>query len=169
MHILKPDIYIKRALDLDMDALWERGIRGVVLDVDNTLVPHNSMEVTPTAREFVEALKARNFKIIVLSNNHQERVAPLCDELGLPYEYDCLKPKKKFYRLAMEKMGTTPEQTVAIGDQFLTDVWGGNRSGLLTVLVHPIVEANETRFIVLKRKYEKHLYRKFRLEAHQSR
>ena len=163
-HILKPDIYIKTALELNMDDLWERGIRGVVLDVDNTLVPHNSMEVTPSAREFVQRLKDRGFQIIVLSNNHEERVAPLAKELGLSYEFDCFKPKKKFYRTAMEKMGTAPESTVAIGDQFLTDVWGGNRSGLLTVLVHPIVEANETKFIVLKRKYEKHLYKKFRLE-----
>ena len=163
-HILKPDIYIKRALDLDMAGLWERGIRGVVLDVDNTLVPHNSMEVTPDASEFVRRLKAQGFRVIVLSNNREERVAPLAEELGLPYEFDCLKPKKKFYRLAMERMDTVPETTVAVGDQLLTDVWGGNRSGLLTVLVHPIVEANETRFIEWKRKYEKHLYRKFRLE-----
>ena len=101
-HILKPDIYIKRALDLDMAGLWERGIRGVVLDVDNTLVPHNSMEVTPDASEFVRRLKAQGFRVIVLSNNREERVAPLAEELGLPYEFDCLKPKKKFYRMAME-------------------------------------------------------------------
>ncbi len=164
MKIFKPDIYIKKAIDLDMQDLWERGIRGIVLDVDNTLVPHNFMEITPEARSFADALKAQGFKVIVLSNNSEERVRPMAEGLGLPFFYKTLKPKKKFYRLAMEEMGTTPKTTAGIGDQFLTDVWGANRSGLLSVLVHPIVEANETTFIVLKRKFEKYLYKKFNLE-----
>ena len=102
------------------------------------------------------------FAICFLSNNEKERVGSFCKPLDAAYIYKAGKPKRSGYEAAMKLIGTTKEQTAAIGDQLFTDIWGANRAGIYTVLVKQIGKKEEFQ-IVLKRYLEKvvlHFYRK---------
>ena len=136
--------------------LLKMGMEAVVLDIDNTLVPHNEPEPTEEVREFLTDMRKHGIKICVVSNNSKDRVEPFCKKLDIEYfVYSAFLPAAYGYVKAAEKMGMKPEKTAAIGDQIFTDIWGGNRAGCVTMLVKPIKLGNEGDFIALKRKMEK--------------
>lgn len=156
MKNLYPDIYIGSITQITASMLSEMGMEAVVLDVDNTLVPHNDPEPTKEVWEFLSDMKEGGIKLCVVSNNRKERVEPFCKKLGIEYfVWDALKPRAYGYLKAAERMGIKPENTAAIGDQIFTDIWGGNRAGCLTILVEPIKLGNEGAFIAFKRLLEK--------------
>ncbi len=151
------------AYSIDYGRLYENGYRGIIFDIDNTLVKHGA-PATKEAIELVDRLRRMGFAICFLSNNNKDRVSGFCEMLDAAYICKAGKPKKKGYEAAMKLLGTTVEQTVSIGDQIFTDIWGANRSGLYTVLVKQIDKEEEFQ-IVLKRKLERiilHFYRKKR-------
>ena len=156
-----PDKYVKSAYDLPYEKLYERGYRGIIYDIDNTLVPHNA-PADERAVLLFKRLHQIGFQTCLLSNNKKKRVADFNREIGAHIVWMAAKPAKGGYRRAMDEMGTNPENTLFIGDQLFTDVWGARRVGIYSILVRPIHPKEEIQ-IVLKRYLEKivlHFYRK---------
>ena len=147
-----PSEYYESAYEIDYSSYYDKGYRGILFDVDNTLVEHDQ-PVTRQAIELFDRLKDIGFKTCIISNNKDYRVKPLADALGSQYVYKAGKPSAKGYKKGMEYMGTTPDTTFFVGDQIFTDVWGANRAGIHSILVKQIAE-HEGIQIVLKRKLE---------------
>ena len=131
----------------------EKGYKGVIFDVDNTLVPHGA-DADARSIELFKKLKKLGFQTMLLSNNKETRVKRFSEQVGSRYIYKAGKPFLKNYKKAMEIMGTTPENTLFVGDQLFTDVWGAKRAGIYSILVKPIHPKEEIQ-IVLKRYLEK--------------
>lgn len=149
------------AYSIEYERLYENGYRSIIFDIDNTLVKHGA-PATEEAIALVDRLRRMGFAVCFLSNNGEKRVGEFCDKVDAAYIYKAGKPKKKGYVAAMKLLGATMDQTISIGDQIFTDIWGANRSGIYTILVKPIDKKEEFQ-IVLKRKLEKiilHFYRK---------
>lgn len=150
---LYPSEYYESAYDIDYPAYYEKGFRGILFDVDNTLVEHDQ-PVTLNAIKLFEELKEIGFTTCIISNNKDYRVKPLADALESKYVYKAGKPSAKGYKKGMEYMGTAPDNTLFVGDQIFTDIWGANRAGIHSILVKQIAEHEEIQ-IVLKRKLER--------------
>jgi HAD superfamily phosphatase (TIGR01668 family) len=135
---LKPDIYLNTVYELDTAALKQKGIRAIIVDIDNTLVAWDARLPDEKVNELVARLLAEGFKMCILSNNTRKRVEEFNKGLKLPAIYKALKPGKAAFRRAMKLMEAEVTETAVIGDQLFTDVLGGNRIGLFTVLVAPI-------------------------------
>lgn len=150
---LYPTKYLDSSYSIDYEQLYRSGIRGLIYDIDNTLVEHG-MPATERAVELFERLRSIGFDTCLISNNKEPRVKPFADAVGSKYVYDAHKPSRKNYIKAMELMGTDTGNTYFIGDQIFTDVYGANRAGIPSILVKPIHPKEEIQ-IVLKRKLEK--------------
>lgn len=148
-----PDRYVASTYVIDFEKLYEDGIRGLIFDIDNTLVPHGA-PADERAEELFARLKRIGFKCCLISNNQEPRVKMFNKNIKVDYVYDAHKPSRKNYRKAMEIMGTDTGSTVFIGDQLFTDVWGAKRTGIPNILVKPIHPKEEIQ-IVLKRRLEK--------------
>lgn len=135
---LIPDLYLNTVYDLDTGILKAHGIRAIIVDIDNTLVSWDTKEPDDKVNELVCKLTEEGFKICILSNNTRKRVDEFNRCLKLPAIHKAIKPSKAAFRRAMKLMGSEAVNTAVIGDQLFTDVLGGNRLGLFTVLVSPI-------------------------------
>lgn len=129
------------------------GYRGILFDIDNTLVPHGE-KADEKAVNFFKKLESIGFKFCLISNNKEERVKPFAGAVGAPYIFDAHKPSVNAYNRAMKIMGTDIDETIFVGDQVFTDVFGGNRANMYTILVRPIHPKEEIQ-IVLKRYLER--------------
>ena len=150
---LYPTKYLDSSYSIDYEQLYRSGIRGLIYDIDNTLVEHG-MPATERAIKLFEQLRSIGFDTCLISNNKEPRVKPFAVAVGSKYVYDAHKPSRKNYIRAMELMGTDTGNTYFIGDQIFTDVYGANRAGIPSILVKPIHPKEEIQ-IVLKRKLEK--------------
>ena len=148
-----PKEYLDSSYVIDYEKLYKDGVRGLIYDIDNTLVEHG-MPATERAIKLFEQLRSIGFDTCLISNNKEPRVKPFADAVGSKYVYDAHKPSRKNYIRAMELMGTDTGNTYFIGDQIFTDVYGANRTGIPSILVKPIHPKEEIQ-IVLKRKLEK--------------
>ncbi len=148
-----PDHEAESTYEIDFEALYEQGYRGIIFDVDNTLVPHGA-PATDEVRMFFERLRRIGFQTLLLSNNKEPRVKSFADEVGSSYIFKANKPSPTGYQKAMNSMGTDKNHTLFVGDQLFTDVWGAKRAGITTYLVKPIHPKEEIQ-IVLKRKLER--------------
>ena len=148
-----PDHEIESAYDIDYEGLYQKGYRGVIYDIDNTLVPHGA-PADERAIALFRRLHDIGYRPLLLSNNKEPRVRSFCDQVGSMYIFRAGKPKTTGYENAMERMGTTAEDTLFVGDQLFTDVWGAKKAGIVTYLVKPIHPKEEIQ-IVLKRKLER--------------
>ncbi|MGE5633287.1 MAG: YqeG family HAD IIIA-type phosphatase [Caulobacteraceae bacterium] len=146
---LKPDLYIKTVHELDTGILREKGITGIIIDIDNTLVSWDTKEPDEKVISLVCKLAGEGFKICILSNNTRRRVEEFNKCLKLPAIHKAVKPSKGAFRRAMRLLDTDNDSTAVIGDQLFTDVYGGNRLGLFTILVPPISDKEFiwTRFV----------------------
>ena len=156
-----PDEYMDSTYMIDFDDLYLQGYRGLLFDIDNTLVPHGA-PADERACTLFSHLKELGFKCCFLSNNQYERVASFNQPIGAFFIENAHKPSKKNYIRAMEMMGTDLTNTIFIGDQLFTDIYGAKRTGLRNILVKPIDSKEEIQ-IVLKRYLEKivlYFYRK---------
>lgn len=156
-----PDEYLESAYKIDFDALAKEGCKGVLFDIDNTLVPHGA-PADAKALHLFSHLRELGLDCCVISNNQLPRVKSFADSVRAKYIENAHKPFTKSYKRAMKMMGCTSQQTVFVGDQLFTDVWGAKRVGMYTILVKPIHPKEEIQ-IVLKRYLEKivlHFYMK---------
>lgn len=150
---LYPKQYLDSTYEIDFEGLYQVGYRGILFDIDNTLVPHDA-----PADERSIALFARlheiGFSTCLISNNKEPRVTPFAKALNTPYVYKAGKPKRKGYQEGMARMSTEESNTLFVGDQLFTDVWGANRTGMYAILVKPMNPKEEIQ-IVIKRYFEK--------------
>ncbi len=135
--LLRPAVRVPTVYDIDLHALEARGIRGLILDLDNTIVPWGARHAAPELVVWIAALRAEGLQACIVSNNMGARVRHLAGQLGLPAVTTALKPGPPAIRRALRQMGTTPATTALVGDQLFTDILGGNLLGLLTILVRP--------------------------------
>ena len=139
LDLLKPDMIATSVSAVDLDELARRGIRGLLLDLDNTLVAWRRCEVQADVRRWAEEARGRGFRMCVASNTrNNRRLEQLARDLQIDFVKGVVKPRRGGLTRAMAAIGTTPSNTAVIGDQIFTDVLGGNRTGLLTILVRPI-------------------------------
>ena len=148
-----PDDYIASTYVIPFEELYKKGYRGLIFDIDNTLVPHGA-PADERAIALFERLRNIGFDTCLISNNQEPRVQPFAAKVGSKYVFDAHKPSTKNYKKAMELMKTEKENTLFVGDQLFTDVWGAKRTGIKSILVKPIHPKEEIQ-IVLKRYLEK--------------
>ncbi len=156
-----PNEYIKSTYDIDFEKYCRKGYRAVIFDIDNTLVEHGA-PADARSIALMERLKVLGYDIMLLSNNKEPRVKMFNDAVHVKYIYKAGKPGTKNYHAAMVLMGSDENNTLFVGDQLFTDVWGANRAGIYSILVQPIDKKEEIQ-IVLKRYLEKivlHYYKK---------
>ncbi|NLK69350.1 MAG: YqeG family HAD IIIA-type phosphatase [Clostridiaceae bacterium] len=137
---LQPDIFVKSIYSLDINWLKERGIKGVLLDIDNTLITHKQKIPDDKVIELIKYFQKNGIQTAIVSNATKRRVDVFNENLGLYARYRAFKPSKRGFLKAMSKLKLIPEETAVIGDQLFTDIRGGNRLGLTTVLVEPLDE-----------------------------
>lgn len=156
-----PDRYVASTYVIDFEQLYSEGYRGLIFDIDNTLVPHGA-PADKRAIALFERLKGIGFRCCLISNNQEPRVKMFNQDIQVDYVFNAHKPSTKNYVKAMEIMGTDRGDSLFIGDQLFTDVWGAKRAGIANILVKPIHPKEEIQ-IVLKRYLEKvvlHYYKK---------
>lgn len=156
-----PTACAESVYQVDFASYYKKGFRGIIFDIDNTLVPHGE-PADPPAVELFSRLHAMGFQTCLISNNKEPRVKPFADAVDSMYIYDAHKPSVSNYRMAVRRMGIAESAALFIGDQIFTDIYGANRAGVASLLVRPIHPKEEIQ-IVLKRYLERvvlHFYRK---------
>ncbi|MFE5319990.1 YqeG family HAD IIIA-type phosphatase [Paenibacillus sp. NPDC056579] len=153
---LVPQLQVNTIYDIDLHALWEQGKRGIITDLDNTLVGAKAPLATPELIDWLKVVGQLGFQVVIVSNNNKLRVSKFAEPLSLPFIYRAKKPTSAAFHKALKLMNLKPEETVVIGDQMMTDVLGGNRMGLYTILVLPIARGDEGIFTkIVNRTLEK--------------
>ncbi len=152
MKIFYPNFYYDRKENIPYDKLSEKGIKGLIFDIDNTLTTHGS-PATNKDIEFFSYLRELGFDTVLLSNNKKERVESFANIVKSKFIFKANKPSKKGYIFATKLMNLDKKEVVFIGDQIFTDIWGANRAGIISILVSPIDKKEEIQ-IILKRKLE---------------
>ncbi len=139
--LLKPDEIYKKITDIDLDKLWNIGIRGLILDLDNTIVPWGKDTPKEEVIEFVERAKEKGYKLTLISNAQPYRVEKCGNILGISGIGFAKKPLPFSLKKAQKiLLGLPPSQVAIIGDQVFTDILGGNLLGFHTILVEPITQ-----------------------------
>jgi HAD superfamily phosphatase (TIGR01668 family) len=152
---LIPNLQVSTIYEIDLDALEKQGVKGIITDLDNTLVAAEYPIATPELVQWLDHLQERGFKVVIVSNNNQTRVSKFADPLGVPFIHRAKKPTHASFKKALELLGMQGHEVVMIGDQMFTDVLGGNRMGLYTILVIPIAIGEEGFFTKINRTMEK--------------
>ncbi|EKN64393.1 HAD superfamily phosphatase [Neobacillus bataviensis LMG 21833] len=137
-----PNEHVKSILDISPAELKSRGIKGIITDLDNTLVEWDRPTATPHLIKWFDEMKKHNILVTIVSNNNEERVKAFSDPLQIPFIFRARKPMMPAFHRAISQMGIKKEEAVVIGDQLLTDVLGGNRSGFHTILVVPVAQTD---------------------------
>lgn len=151
---LYPTQYYESSYIIDYEKLYEKGYRGIIYDLDNTLVPHGA-PADERALELMDRLKSIGYTIFFLSNNRKERVEMFNEKIGALYLCKASKPNKRGYLKAAEMMNLDPSKILVVGDQIFTDIWGANMAGMRSCLVMPIDRSSDEIQIVIKRMLEK--------------
>ncbi|WP_084554734.1 YqeG family HAD IIIA-type phosphatase [Eubacterium xylanophilum] len=157
-----PDETVSSTYDIAYEDLYAMGYRGLLFDIDNTLVEHGK-PANQRALNLFKRLREIGFEFCLISNNKKQRVSMFNEKIGAHFVYNAHKPRRRGYREAMEIMGTNLKNTVFIGDQLFTDIWGAKRTGIRNILVKPIDKHEEIQ-IVLKRKLENIVLSEYKLK-----
>lgn len=161
MEIYIPDIYQKSIYTINYDALYSRGIRCLLIDLDNTIAPITIKEPKKKTKELFETLKSKGFKIIIFSNSRMLRVRPFKEILDVDCIANAKKPSKKKYLKVLNQYSLDVNSIACIGDQLLTDIKGGNKMSITTILVNPI-GTKELLGTKINRIFEKRIFKKLR-------
>lgn len=155
-----PDIYLNNLTEITEEFLKENNIKGLILDIDNTIIDYDK-NMLQGVEKWCEDLKSHGIKMCIVSNTNKKRkVEKVAKTLNLKYIYFAHKPGKKGFRKAQEILDLKAEEIATVGDQIFTDVFGGNRMGMYTILTKPIDE----RDIILtriKRPFERIVIKKY--------
>lgn len=152
LRIFYPYEYVENVFSINYERLYEMGFRGIIFDIDNTLVHHGS-DSTPEIDELFKSIHKIGFKTLLLSNNNEERIRRFIKKIDTLYISDAEKPKTANYLKAVEMMDLNKDKVLFIGDQIFTDILGANRSGIPNILVKFIRLKEETK-IGKRRKLE---------------
>ena len=154
-----PDVYQKSIYYINYDKLFDDGIRCLLFDLDNTCVPYEEKEPNDKLVELFEDLKDMGFKLIIFSNATRKRIAPFKKRLNV----DCLarahKPNKKNFLKIIKLFNYDLSEVAIVGDQLYKDILGGNKAGIMTILVNPMSKADMIITKLIFRKLEKYRYK----------
>ena len=150
-----PHAIVRTIYDIDLPQLREQGIRGIITDLDNTLVGAREPLAPPELVDWLQRVKEHGFRVVIVSNNNETRVSRFANPLGIPYIHAARKPANRAFRRALDLLGLKANEAVVVGDQMMTDVLGGKRMGLHTILVSPIAPADEGIMTRINRLLEK--------------
>lgn len=151
MALFRPDEYLVSVLDIDPDRLVRDGYRGVLLDVDNTLMPRTRDTVPANIAAWVASLKEAGLEPLILSNSFKDRVTRAAEQLDVGLVGKALKPLPRGFRECRRVLGMRPRELVMVGDQTYTDILGGNLCGLHTILVTPLSKVDLRHTVVLRK------------------
>ena len=154
MSIFLPNETAENIASIDLASLYEKGVRGIIFDIDDTLESHRTPLPSERTALFLKKAEETGFRICLISNGKEERVLRFNESLRLPAISHAQKPRKKNLKKALSLLGTKPSETALVGDQIFTDMLGGNRMGFYTVLVNPI-DPIENKFFYIKRFFER--------------
>ena len=138
LNILMPSDMVQSVTNIDLDDLAARGIRGILLDFDNTLLAWSQDRVSAKVKSWVKHATERGFRLCIVSNAPDQRLMSQAKRLQIPFVSQAMKPTGKGINRAIELLGLNKDQVTMVGDQMFTDVLAGNRQGLFTILVKPI-------------------------------
>lgn len=151
---LYPKREIESVYGFDFRKAYDEGVRGLIFDIDNTLVPHDA-PADARYEGLARNLTAMGFRLMIVSNNSAPRVEAFTRETGIPFICNAKKPSPKGYLNACKQMGVPPEKTLFFGDQIFTDIWGANNAGIESILVRPLDLSTDLLKIRFKRLLEK--------------
>ena len=137
-----PSEFVRSVFHITPELLKDKGIKAIITDLDNTLVEWDRPDATPKLIEWFASIKAAGIQVTIVSNNNELRVKSFADPLGIPFIFKARKPLGKAFLQALSIMSVKREEVVVIGDQLLTDVFGGNRLKLHTILVIPVAKSD---------------------------
>lgn len=158
-EFLKPTWYIQTIYTVHAQDLLDLGIKGMMIDLDNTLLAWNELDANSQLIEWIQEIKDAGIKICLLSNNRSHRVARVADAIDLNYIANALKPFPHSFKRVISSWSLLPEEIVVVGDQMVTDVIGAKCMGLKVILVKPLVE-HDNIYTRINRLIEKALLRK---------
>lgn len=160
MPLLYPTVYKNRITDITLQDLEKLGVRGLLLDVDNTLTTHGSQVLSDEVRDWLQQMKDAGIRMTVVSNSWEWRVAPFAEKIGLQHTSLSCKPSPIGFWRGVRRLGLPKAQCAAIGDQVFTDIIGANLYGVTCIQVMPIEMETGKPFLALKRKWERKIYEK---------
>ncbi|WP_306974932.1 YqeG family HAD IIIA-type phosphatase [Alkalibacillus salilacus] len=158
-----PNDYVESIHNVTPEMLKQHNIKGVITDLDNTLVAWDEPDATQEVIEWIQSLQSHDIQVVIISNNNEERVSTFSSPLNVSFISKARKPMQKAFNKARTDMGLNRNDVAVVGDQVLTDVFGGNRSKYYTILVVPIVKTDGffTRFNrIVERRLLKYFRRK---------
>ena len=159
MDILIPDMYQKSIYTINYEKLIDDGIRCLLFDLDNTCVPYVEKKPNQKLKDLFDRLKEMGFKVIIFSNASKKRLEPFKNFLVVDCSYSSKKPSKRKFLKVLKMFEFDLSETAIIGDQLFTDILGGNRVGIKTILVNPM-SSDDLFFTKIFRIFEKRQYNK---------
>ena len=161
MKKLYPNIYLKKVEDIKIETLIKNKIKLLILDVDNTLIDYYK-NLSENVINWAKEMKGQGIKLYILSNtNNEEKVKTVAKNLNISYKHFAMKPLKRGFKCIQKETNIKPENIAVVGDQIFTDVLGGNRSGMFTILVAPIDDKKEYWYTAWKRPIENKIKNKY--------
>ena len=151
--LFRTTVALRSVCDISPAVLQKLGVRGLLLDVDNTLTTHDNPTPAPGVEAWIAQMKQHGIRMCIVSNNHPPRVQPFAARLGVDYVCEGKKPLSSGFRRAMQKMGLHRKELAVVGDQIFTDVLGANLMRLKCIFVFPM-QMEQTRFFRIKRRLE---------------
>ncbi len=163
-----PDEYHHSFLDVDYDQLYKNGIRYIIFDLDNTLIPYDESLPTKKILSTFSLLKSLGFNIIILSNNKPKRIETFVSNIDVSGIANARKPFKKGFKKALKLLdGANTTNTVIIGDQLVTDIYGAKKMKMYAILVDPIKKKTEKWYTKMNRIFEHKMLLKIKRQHHQ--
>lgn len=161
MPLFAPRLMLGKMIDITPELLHSLDISALLLDIDNTMTTHDNPTPAPGVTGWIEGMKSAGFKLVVVSNNSEERVSPFAQLIGLDFISKGGKPLPSGFRRACEKLGVAPRNAAVVGDQIFTDILGGNLLGAYTILTEPY-QLEDMPFFKVKRALEKPVIRGYK-------
>lgn len=167
MALFYPTLYRRRITDITLDDLQTLGVRGLLLDVDNTLTAHGSQHLSPAVQEWLAAMQQAGIGLTVVSNALPSRVAPFAEKIGLRYTAFSCKPSPIGFWRGVRRLGLPKRQVAAVGDQVFTDILGAHTAGVKCIQVMPVQLESGKPLMAVKRRIERRIIAKHKPDDNQ--
>ena len=165
MKNIYPNLYYAKVEEITIQELIKNKIKLLILDVDNTLIDYYK-NLSDSVINWSKEMKGQGIKLYILSNtNDEEKVKKVAQKLDIPYKHFAMKPLKKGFKNIQKATNIKPENIAVVGDQIFTDVLGGNRSNMFTILVDPIDNKKDYWYTAWKRPIENKIKNKIKKET----
>lgn len=139
MHrLFYPRLYVSSIFDINLDDLQQRGIKNMIFDLDNTIIERGAPEFPVKVMEWLDAVRKRGIRIAIVSNNRTRSAEKMAAKAGIPAVFNAIKPRRSPFKKVLRMLKAKPGETAVVGDQIFTDVVGGNRLGMYTILTKPM-------------------------------